>query len=295
MSYLMHIGFDNSSRLCCNIYYFEYKKIRFKLIQNDYRKWSDVLLTIIDDHNNKKAKNNAYIAASEFLSALSWHNNSKIKMRYLGGNQVAKKRNLREARCVCFVHRTPFFYSIGYDICEIPKIETNEQKIALSLFREALSSNNEYLTFLFLYQIIETGGNNPIDWIDNTLSTQRNKVPILDDDIKHLPLQGRSVGKYLKDDCRDAIAHIKRYTGKVEIKLDSIEDYIRIGRGLHLMEKLAKFYIKNELKLNKYLYLVRKNGNGFPVFVDEEDMKQYPYKIAYKVKSVKPIHRRKWY
>jgi hypothetical protein len=290
----MHIGFDNSSRFCRNIYYFEYKKIRFKLIQNDYRKSCDVLLTIIDNHNNKKAINDAYSAASEFLSALSWNNNSKIKMRHLGGNSVAENRNLRKARCVCFVPRTPFYYSTGYDICEIPKIETNEQKIALLLFMEALSSNNMYFTYLRLYQIIETGGN-PKGWIDNTLSTQRNKVPILDDDIKHLHLRGSSVGEYLKDDCRHAIAHIIRNTGKVEIKLDSIEDYRKVGTALHLMEKLAKFYIKNELKLNKYLYLVRKNGKGFPVFVDAEDMKQYPYKIAYIIKSVKPIRRRKWY
>jgi hypothetical protein len=84
MSFLMQIGFDNSSRLYKKRYYFEYKGIRFKLIQNNFRKWCDVLLTIIPDHD-KKAENQAYMIASEFLSALSWQNNSLAKVQQLGG------------------------------------------------------------------------------------------------------------------------------------------------------------------------------------------------------------------
>ncbi len=91
MAFLMHIGFDNNNRLYKNIYYFEYKGIRFKLIQNNIRKWCDVLLTIIPGHNNSKAENKAYILASEFLSALSWSNNSLVKAQQLGGERNSRK------------------------------------------------------------------------------------------------------------------------------------------------------------------------------------------------------------
>ena len=81
----MHIGFDNTSRLCRDVYYFEYKGIRFKLIQNNIRKYCDVLLTIIPGRNNQEAQNIAYITAAEFLSALSWENNSLVKVHHEGG------------------------------------------------------------------------------------------------------------------------------------------------------------------------------------------------------------------
>lgn len=79
MQYLMDIGFDNSSRLCRNVYYFEYKGIRYKLIQNNMRKWCDVLITIVE--NDSLLKNQAYFVASEFLAALAWQNKSSIKLR----------------------------------------------------------------------------------------------------------------------------------------------------------------------------------------------------------------------
>ena len=47
MAYLMHIGFDNSARFWKNVFYFEYKGVRFKLIQNNNREWCNVLLTIV--------------------------------------------------------------------------------------------------------------------------------------------------------------------------------------------------------------------------------------------------------
>jgi len=48
MAYLMHIGFDNSARLWKNVIYFEYKGVRYKLIQNNNRMYCDVLLTVTE-------------------------------------------------------------------------------------------------------------------------------------------------------------------------------------------------------------------------------------------------------
>ena len=283
MAYLMHIGFDNSSRFQKNIYYFEYKGIRYKLIQNNVRKWCDVLLTIIYGINNKKDQDKAFINAAEFLSALAWENNAKVKLRHLGG-PGGRNFTLKKARCTTFSFpEVPFSgYLVGADICTIPKIETEEQRNSLILFREASSSNNDYLAFMFFWQILESGRNDPIGWINKAYRKNRYKIRVTDDDIKKLPLNGGKIGNYFYDDCRNAIAHIFRLKKGRKIKLDTPDDDIRITISARVIKEFARFYIKDHLKLEKHMYLVRKKGKGFPVYKDEEEIRRGRYSIAYK-------------
>jgi len=283
MSYLIHIGFDNNCRLSRKVHYFEYKGIQFKLIQNNPRRWSDVLLTIIPNHNDEPAKEKAYITASEFLSALSWYNNARIKVEHLGGGSA--KTGLRAARCHMFSFpRIPFGgLIVGYDITKIPLIENQEQKDALTLLREARSTNNHYLAFLFFWQILEVGKGDAIGWIDKMLRKKPHKLWVSDDEISNLPLGGKSLGKYFYDDCRCAISHLFRVKGaKRRIVIDTPEDNLRIIRSCRVLEKFAKFYIEDTLKLNKSMYLVRRNGKGFPVYLTSDETQKVRCKIAYR-------------
>lgn len=285
MGYLLHILFDNSHRLCRNIYYFEYKSIRYKLIQNNIRKWCDVLLTIIPDASDKKAQNQAYIVASEFLSALSWQNGSMVKVHPAGGPSVPDNYRLRNVKCCCFdFPKVPFSgHMVGYDICKIPQIETEEQRTALVLFREALSSNNEYLAFFFFWQVLEIIKVDKIGWINRAYKRNRNEIRLTDDEINVLPLKGKTLGGYLND-CRNTIAHIVgKKAGKTILKLDNPEDNYRIHRSVNVIREFASFYIKDKLKLQKEMYLVRKSSKSFPMFVDEEYTRTYPYPIAYRI------------
>lgn len=277
MAYLMHIGFDNSSRLCRNVYYFEYKGIRYKLIQNNVRKSCDVLLTIVPDINDEKAKEQAYTTASEFLSALSWQNESRIKMWHLGGPSIPNNYHLRKAKCIMFdFPQVPFGgYNVGYDICQIPEIKTEEQKSALLLFREAFSSNHNYLSFLFYWQVLEIASSNPVCWINKTYRRNRDKIRLSDSELRRLLLGGKTLGNYFLDDCRHAIAHIKRKPGKVKLKLDTAEDNRRIALSTLIIREFARFYTKNNLKLEKSLCLVRKRGKGFPFYANEKYLKTY--------------------
>jgi hypothetical protein len=284
MAYLMNIGFDNSLRLCRNVYYFEYKGIKYKLIQNNRLKWCDVLLTIITGAYNKKKNDDAYVVASEFLSALSWQNGSMIKLRHSGGGGVPDNYKLRNAKPVIRdFPKIPFIgHHTGYDICTIPKIETEEQRTALILLREASSSNNEYLSFLFFWQVLETEKGHASEWIDETYKNNHNKINLYKADIDNISLKGKSLGHYLYDDCRNTIAHIMRKGGgKRRLELDTPEENVRISRCTNIIRAFALFYIENKLKLQKKMYLVRKNGRGFPTFVDEGDANIF-YTIAYK-------------
>lgn len=297
----MRIGFDNSSRLCKDVYYFEYKGIRFKLIQNNIRKWCDVLLTIIPGRDNEEAKNKAYIIASEFLSALSWENNSQVTVHPPGGAGIRENFQLRQAKSSCFdLPRIPSRgHTVGYDICRIPEIETKEQKNALIMFREASSSNNDYLAFLFFWQILEIGNGDAIGWIDKAYHKNRNKIRLSNDVFKRLPLNGKKLGNYFYDDCRNAIAHIfKRRAGKVRLKLDTPANNTRIAVSTWAIKEFARFYIIDKLKLQKHMYLVRRYGRygrGFPVFVGERELEKIPWPIAYKRLSLDQMRKKRWH
>jgi len=299
MAYLMHIGFDNSSRLCRNVYYFEYKGVKFKLIQNNIRKWCDTLLTIIPGRNNEEVKQKAYIIASEFLSALSWENNSRVTIHPPGGAGVRENCQLKQAKSSIFdLPRIPTggCLNVGHDICRIPEIETEEQKDALILFREAYSSNNNYLSFFFFWQILEIGKNDPIGWINKAYRKSRNKIRLSNEQINRLPFAGKSLGDYFYDDCRNAIAHIcKRRAGKVRLKLDTPADNTRMAYSTWAIEKFARFYIADKLHLKKHMYLVRKYGTPFPVFVSEEEWKKFPWPIAYKRLTLDEIRKKRWH
>lgn len=282
MDFLMHIGFDNSSRLWKKVFYFEYKGIRFKLIQNNPRKWCDVLLTIIPSHNNEESKNEAYFKASEFLSALSWANNSLVKVQELGGRGFPDDSPLEKAKCYVFgFPKAPFSgLAIGYTINRIPEIETEEQRDALTLFREARSSNNYYLSFLFYWQILEIGGNEPIGWINKAYRKNRNKFYPMEDVLRLL--NGKSLGNYFHDDCRNSIAHIfTRFKGRKKLKIDSPADNMRIRISNRAIEQFANFYICDKLKLRKSMYLVKIRGQSFPLYINEQSLGNYSCKIAY--------------
>ena len=121
---LMHIAFDNSLRLKNKIYYFEYKSVRFKLIQNNPRKWSDVLLTIVSI-DDKKEKQKAYSTAGEFLSALSWKNSSSVAFMIAGGLGIPDNYTLQQSKCSSFVFpQIPFEGNVtGHNLSIIPDIE----------------------------------------------------------------------------------------------------------------------------------------------------------------------------
>jgi len=291
MAYLMHIGFDNSARLWKNVFYFEYKGIRYKLIQNNNRMYCNVLLTVIPDERKTELIDIVYIVASEFISALCWQLNSFAKVKYLGGWGRSENIILRRAKCSMFdFHKIAFCGEIiKCEISPIPEIENEEQREALILFREANSLNNDYLSFLFFWQILEIGNNQPIGWINKVYRKNRNKLSISKDDINALPLKGKKLGYYFHDEVRNAIVHLfKRPKGKKRMKIDSPDDNILIDRGRKIIKEFARFYIENELKLKKELYLVRKGGKGFPVYVNKEFTRQHYCKVAYN-KPFKPL------
>ncbi len=298
MTYLMQIEFDNNHIFWKNIFYFEYKGIKFKFIQDKRKKWSNVLITIIKGQNNSVEENRLYSIASEYLSALAWEHNSVMKVWHSDnyGMGIPEDVRLSNAKVRRVFFRFPkslyYGYTYGSDFQRIPKVESEKQKNALILYREARSTNNDYLSFLFFWQVLEIGyKGGPINWINKTW---RNNQTELRNSIKYdfgkISMGSKKMGEFLYHDCRTAISHL--YTlrkGIKKIKIDSLDDTIRIMRGRRIIQEFARFYIKNELNLQKRLYLVRKSKNGFPVYLDEGYYNKIVdsnfYREAYKYKT----------
>lgn len=299
MAYLMHIGFDNSARFWKNVFYFEYKGVRFKLIQNNNREWCNVLLTIVKDSSNIELENKTYLTASEFLSALSWEISSLVKVWYMGkwGIGITEDSRLKQSKCRIYQFtKIPFFKHPAHCcISRIAEIDNEKQRDALILFREALSTNNDYLSFLFFWQIMEIGENDPIGWINKVYyNVNHGKIRIQKYDYDRIQNSGQKLGNYFKDDCRDAIAHIhKRKVGKTKVKIDNLNDNFRIMISTRVIKEFARFYIKDKLKVQKHMYLVRKKEKSFPMYVQEKHLIKHSYKKAYEDKYEQYILK-KW-
>ena len=281
-AYVLHIAFDNTRRLRRNVYYFRYKDQLFKLIQNNPKKHSDVLLTIIDAPGGMDEEV-AYSFASEFLSALSWEIGSQVSMRHSGGYGARAGMSLRSAQCALYdtpklaTHRSPFR---NFSIDRIAKITRQEQGTALSLFRDAYACNHLYLSFFLYWQVLETTGGQG-STIANLLYSGIGNAQRLDDAVSQLRLGSRTLGEYLWDDCRNAIAHIRRDNDRTSIRLDNAADNRRILISTYIVEELARYFIRNTLGVSEVLHLVRCPGTPYPLYADGDYVSSHPCRMAY--------------
>jgi hypothetical protein len=100
--------------------------------------------------------------------------------------------------------------------------------------------------------------------------------------IDSAPIGSRTLGTYLNDDCRHAIAHIRRKPGKKILEMDSMSERSRMSMSTRVIKAFAEHYIGNAIGLDDSLYLVRKSKNSFPVFADRDAIKRNHYLMAYK-------------
>jgi hypothetical protein len=284
----MEVCFDNSGRLARTRYLFEYRGVRFKLIQDNPRRYADHLLTIVPSSNSPEA-GHAFLAACEFVSALAWANRARVAVWEAGGMSWPDAVPVERARphFFQFPHIAFGGHSVGYDTARIPRVQTETQRIALGLFREASASNNHYLAFLFYWQVLEVDGGNPVGYVTKTLRRHRSRLA-LSSDFSNLPLGRRPLGNYLLDDCRNAIAHIRRQPGRKTLDVDVREERGRLARSTGVIRVFAEDYIRYRLGLNSSLHLVRSRRGGFPVYLDEETIASGQFKRAYPPPRLNP-------
>lgn len=103
-------------------------------------------------HDDYATRSQVFSKAAEFVSALSWEIGASAAVWEVGGLGWPDDLPLSAARpSIRTFPRIPHEGNLtGYDLVKIPWVKTEEQRIALGLFREARASNNPYLAFLLL-------------------------------------------------------------------------------------------------------------------------------------------------
>lgn len=271
MSTLLQFSFDNPVRFYPAVHYFAYGGFRFKLVQNDPTRWTDSILTVFDQRPADDVVQRAYAAAAEFVTALSWELDFGMGIRPAGTLTVGSRITLRSARPNVFTYPSVPYLGphVGYELSRVARIATDEQRIALTLYREAASANKLLLSLLLAWQVMEVRTGKAVPWIDRTMQNLPSRLGDVPQMVARLGVRPQQLGEYLWDDWRSAIAHIRRRPGKHALKFDDRAEAERLHLAADIVRRLARHYIIDELQVTDRLYLMRRGQRGFPTFVDE--------------------------
>jgi hypothetical protein len=238
------------------------------LIQNASRQYSDVLITVLPN-SSEAVSEHIYSIASEYLSAMAWNNKARVMVQDGISLPVHAGYDLRTAtyRYLCPPILPYSTMTAGLDISRIPRIDNEKQNIALTLYREASGSNSIFLSFIFFWQVMEVAGGNTKDFIDNTLAGSTPMPRAINTVLARLTLDGRSLGTYLKEDYRHAIAHIRRKPGRRKLQLDHPKERSKLVATTRIVQTFAELYIRDILGLNRHLDLVKQLDDDFPIYM----------------------------
>jgi hypothetical protein len=177
-------------------------------------------------------------AVNRFLSIVSWADKQSLHNNYgWSGNPeplAVPKMNLARS-----INR---YFLIRWNPLDDPK-----QQLAVALYREAMSVNSipyKVLGFFKIINILYKAGPEQIAWIRETLPKLTERY--LRDRILALSNAESDVAEYLYVSCRCAVAHA---SSDPLIDPDDLTDLHRLSADLDIVQALAEYLIKYELKV----------------------------------------------
>ncbi|WP_292995611.1 methylamine utilization protein MauJ [Nitrosomonas sp.] len=153
----------------------------------------------------------------------------------------------------------------------MPIPSTDEERAAIAFYREGISLDNPFYGFLSLFKVIGAllpNGKKREAWIADALDR-------LDDHRakerrEELRSQDTDVSAYLRDECRNAIAHAER---NPYVNPDEVDDHFRLSKDLPLLRNLAELAIEENSSLKRSHTLWREHLYelaGFKELLSEE-------------------------
>jgi len=183
-------------------------------------------------------------AAFRFLSELAWLFNTKVKIYgCMSGSGKPLKFLDQTKRC---------FNRIGnsIDLRAYKQVASNDrQKLALGIYREAISSDSFFYSYLCYFKIINIGyhsGPEQKKWITENIQKVADECHV----VSHLRSQNvTDFADHLYKSGRCAIAHASIKSADKIADPNDFDDNYRISRELPLIKELAEYFIKEELKI----------------------------------------------
>jgi len=191
------------------------------------------------DRNEKEILEAGY----KFLSELAWLFNTRVEVLATGG-----AGNHKMPIGIMGRSYNRILNSIHLDDYE-QVASSNEQKLALGLYREAISSNSKFYAFLCYFKIINIlykTGLTQKNWINNNISRIRNNKKTLEG-FRSSGIT--DIGDHMYHSGRCAIAHASIQSGEPIADPDCYEDIYRISSELDLIQELAQIFMSEELKV----------------------------------------------
>jgi len=207
-----------------------------------------------------------------FCSALSWTEGSGVSIIAWGEGNLPRPIGVRRGRII-----TNFL-----EVSDMPIPSTDEERAAIAFYREGISLDNPFYSFLSLFKVVGallTNGKKREAWITDAL--ERLDDHRAKERFEELRSQGNNVSAYLWDECRNAIAHSEK---NPYVNPDEVDDHFRLSKDLPLLRNLAELAIEENSSLKRSHTLWRKHLYelaGFKELLSEE--------VIYKLTNSVPI------
>ncbi len=175
----------------------------------------------------------------QFASALSWREGSKVEIIMWSGGNLPRSMGIS--------HNNQITDYLEEDHLPIPK--EGSAKTALAFYREGVSIDNPFYSFLSFYKAFSVAiedkkqrgnwMNEKRDKLDNEQALGR---------LVELDVLGYEVGDYLYKQCRHQIAHADQ---EPYVKADNTDDYFRLQQDIPLMKNFAELAIEEKFDIKR--------------------------------------------
>jgi hypothetical protein len=181
---------------------------------------------------------------NRFLSSLAWMN--RCHFYFTSGFEcgAADDVDLVKRGPISLANRA---YRNEISFYALPEMTTREQEIAISLFNEAACSHSPFYRFLCYWRIIDLKkGLKPHDWVNSVLNhphVSSNRF------IKEMVARFPNVGFHLKENFRNAIAHVNRPPILTSARR---HDFWETSKACQAVEPIVRIFMEKELGLSKH-------------------------------------------
>jgi len=267
--------FDTELDFINPTYILEYEQQQLEIVRGDIDSGHLVYHQCQDSELNQ-----SFELVNRFLSELSWIYDTKVEIMTRGAAGLRTKFNKQGK-----------YYRVGNSI-NLDGYEQEAtkdiQKLALGIYREAVSSNSNFYKFLCYARIINItnpSGSMQRNWYNENIGNIEENSKV----IERMNSNGvHNIGKHVYQSGRCAIAHASFNNGEVVADADSYNDHSRIANELPLMKEFAQIFMF-QLGLRNYKYLrsdwkTRKLRRylGFPdVMPEKYDINEFQLKSEY--------------
>lgn len=231
-------------------YYIKYKDVYFKYLT--VPKSTDTLLALAKDDEEKS---HVYKMASEFIRAVAFINNSDVKLTrpfevVVGGTykDLPKFKNKSQN------HKSlPKNMGMTGGFIKISHIDTEEKANLLRLYTDARSNDSIYFKILFYWHTIVYPSTD--DWSGARYINQYVEKNPLEQYHINVLLESPfgtfdgDLGRFIKQNIRDAIAHICKTGDSTSLSLDCVEQEESLFIISRILDKVARYKLENDYSL----------------------------------------------